>query len=68
MPETPRERELATDEHEAGAVRDAYALVAKGYRQALGITGLPQLEAESLRRCLRAALEIAQEPQLFLQR
>lgn len=48
------------------AVREAYAHVADGYARALNVPRLPHEEAECLRRCLRAALELAQLPQLSL--
>ena len=50
------------------AVAEAYARVADGFRHALEVTGLPPIEEESLRRSLRAALQLAQQPVLALQR
>jgi hypothetical protein len=45
-------------------VSEAYAHVAEGYRRALAVRGLPQLEIDDLRRCLRAVDEIARNPRL----
>lgn len=45
-------------------VAEAYGHVAEGYRKALAVTGLPQIEADCLRAVLRAVLELAQQPQL----
>jgi hypothetical protein len=49
---------------ELPAVAEAYSHVADGYRRALAVEGLPDVEVESLRRCLRAALQIAERPLL----
>ena len=43
-------------------VVEAYEHVVAGYERALTVVGLPQVEVESLRACLRAALELAQSP------
>lgn len=47
-------------------VGEAYGHVAEGYRKALEVTGLPREEADDLRACLRAALELSRQPQLSL--
>jgi hypothetical protein len=46
------------------AIADAYRRVADGYRHALEVDALPPEEVESLRTCLRACLQIADEPLL----
>lgn len=46
------------------AVIAAYAHVVRGYEAALTVPGLPLEEADCLRGVLRAARELAQQPQL----
>jgi hypothetical protein len=49
---------------EDAIVAEAYKLVAEGYRRALMVSGLPDVERECLRETLRAVCEIAHEPHL----
>ncbi len=56
---------MVTKQEEA-AIAEAYRAVADGYRNALVTADLPRVEVESLRRCLRAALEISEQPLLGL--
>jgi hypothetical protein len=46
-------------------VAEAYGHVAEGYRRALDVPGLPAIELDALRTCLRSANAIARNPQLY---
>lgn len=45
-------------------VAEAYGHVAAGYRRALTVPGLPEIERGDLRAALRAAAAIARDPAL----
>jgi hypothetical protein len=46
-------------------IAEAYGHVAEGFRRALDVPGLPAEELDLLRRSLRAANQIARNPQLY---
>jgi hypothetical protein len=52
---------MPVDYRAEGATADAWRHVFEGYKAALTVPGLPEVEIEDLRACYRAAAQIAGE-------